>query len=98
MGEEAAEESGSITMTLPEAMTMANVAPKVVKVKGPPVLPWMRSPVEIGVHEPQSVNEVPLLDPRFVFFTLLLIERCFVKCSIVFFLSHRAHRAMIDNV
>lgn len=66
MGEEAAAENETITVTLPEAMTMANVAPKVVKTKGPPVLPWMRSPVEIGVHDTQSVREVPLLDPRFV--------------------------------
>jgi hypothetical protein len=45
---------------------MGSVGPKVVKVKGPPVLPWMRSPVEIGAYEPESVSEVPLLDPRFV--------------------------------
>lgn len=61
MGEEAAED---MAVTLPEAMTMGSVGPKVVKVKGPPVLPWMRSPVEIGAHEPESVSEVPLLDPR----------------------------------
>jgi len=66
MGDEAAEEKETITVTLPEAMTMATVAPKVVKPKGPPVLPWMRNPIEIGVHESQLVNEVPRLDPRFV--------------------------------
>lgn len=58
------EKNGNITVVLPEAMTMMPVVPKGEKVKGPPVLPWMRSPVEIGVHEPQPVREVPLLDPR----------------------------------
>jgi len=78
MGEEAPEENENLTVTLPEAMTMANVAPKVVKAKGPPVLPWMRSPVEIGVHEPQAVSEVPLLDPRFAsLHTLLLLRKMF---------------------
>ena len=74
MGEEAPEDHENITVTLPEAMTVANVTPKVAKTKGPPVLPWMRSPVEIAVHDPQSVKELPLLDSRFVSLHLLLDE------------------------
>lgn len=58
------DENDTITVTLPEAMTVVASAPKVVTTKGPPALPWMRSPVEIAIHDPLSVDEVPLLDSR----------------------------------
>jgi hypothetical protein len=52
---------------LPEAMKGASVPEMGVvgaNTKGPPVLPWMRSPVEIGILDSQPVAQIPCLDPR----------------------------------
>lgn len=52
---------------LPEAMKAASVPEMgvvVANTKGPPVLPWMRSPIEIGILDSQPVAQIPCLDPR----------------------------------
>ncbi|CAK9870887.1 unnamed protein product [Sphagnum jensenii] len=52
---------------LPEAMKGASVPETgvvVANTKGPPVLPWMRSPIEIGILDSQPVAQIPCLDPR----------------------------------
>lgn len=52
---------------LPEAMKGASVPETgvvVANTKGQPVLPWMRSPIEIGILDSQPVAQIPCLDPR----------------------------------
>lgn len=60
----------SIVVTLPEAMTAGTVAVEAPKIKGPPILPWMRNPAEINAHDPQNLSKVPLLDSRSVLLQL----------------------------
>lgn len=68
----------SIVVTLPEAMTAGTVAVEGPKIKGPPILPWMRNPAEINAHEPKNLSKVPLLDSRSVLLQLILLrEFCF---------------------
>jgi len=63
----------SIVVTLPEAMTAGAVAVEAPKIKGPPILPWMRNPAEINALEPQNLSKVPLLDSRSVLLQLNLL-------------------------
>lgn len=59
-------------VVLPEAMLAATLAPHpLLNRKGPPVLPWMRSPAEIGLLQPLPLGQVPLLDPRYAKLVLL---------------------------
>ncbi len=47
------------------------------KPKSVPVLPWMRSPVDVSLFEDSPLHLLPYLDPRYLF-CLFFVLFCFV--------------------
>ena len=54
------------------------------KKKAVPVLPWMRSPVDVSLSDECSLNHLPFLDPRYF---LSLVYYCIEDDLYTFVLS-----------